>query len=304
MPFCEERREPSGAILLQAEDSLDRDMLPNLRAAGANIGNIIAYDKSMPPLTFPTDIRVIDDATTEINASLVVIDPIPSFLGVSLNNDQSVRRALAPLAELADRRNIAIVLVRHLTKSGRGNALYRGAGSIGIIGAARSALVVGDDPARNDEYRHVLAISKSNRSSSAGSIDYRTVRNGDGTIGVEWLGPSNCSANEIIVSAPKHERSAFEEAIDVLNEVLSEGPLPATDVIKLAAAAGVSKRTLDRAKAQLDVRSRKVGGGPRAAWLWELPDGMDRLMNTLINGPALPGRGRDIIRRRRSGSER
>lgn len=304
MPFCTIRSEPAGAVLFQAEDSLERDMRPNLRAAGADPSRILAYDRSAAidrPLIFPDDIPVLEASITEINAKFVVIDPISSFLGVSLNHDQSVRKALGPLADLADRRNIAIVLVRHLTKSGQGHALYRGAGSIAIIGAARSALVVGDDPAANDKHSHILAQSKCN-SASAGSIAYRTVLNRDRTITVRWVGPSSCSADEIIVNAQKHDRSAFNEAIEVLQEILSEGPLPVKEVNKLAADAGVSKRTLRRAKEQLDVTSRKMGGGPHAAWHWELPDGMDRLMDTLIHGPISPRPRRDIIRNRRSDS--
>ncbi|MCH7725650.1 MAG: AAA family ATPase [Planctomycetes bacterium] len=301
MPFCEARTEPSGVILLQAEDSLGCDVLPNLRAAGANTDRILAYNRSSAPLTFPADIAVIEDAITEVNAKLVVIDPIASFLGVSMSQNQCVRRALAPLADLADRRNVAIVMVRHLTKSGGARALYRGAGSIAIIGAARSGLVVGDDPACEDKHHHILAQSKGNRA-SAGSIAYRTVLNRDGTIGVEWLGESSCSTDEIIVSAQKHVRSAFKEAIEVLREILSEGPLSAKEVIKLAADAGVAKRTLYRAKAQLDVTSRKIGGGPNAAWLWESPDGIGRLLDTLIYGPAAPRPRRDIVRNPRSGS--
>ena len=296
MPFCEAGIEPSGVILLQAEDSLGCDVLPNLRAAGANTDSVIAYDRSTAPLTFPSDIGVIESAITEVDAKFVVIDPISSFLGVSLNHDQSVRKALQPLAELSERLNIAVVLVRHLTKGGRGGALYRGAGSIAIIGVARSGLVVGDDPACNEKHQHVLAQSKGNQA-SAESIAYRTELNPDKSISVRWLGPSNCTANEVLVSAQKFERSALTEAIEFLSEVLSEGPLPAKEVLDLGKDAGVSKRTLVRAKAQLDVVSKKIGGGPRAAWVWELPDGIDRLMDTLIHGPAAPGPRRDIVRR-------
>lgn len=306
LPDGAQSEDPAGVILLQAEDSLECDVLPNLRAAGANIDNILSFDRSSAPLTFPRDIGVVEEGIEEINAKAIFIDPISSFLNVGMHQDQSVRRALDPLAELADRRNIAIVMVRHLTKSGRGNALYRGAGSIAVIGAARSGLIVGDDPTCNDKHRHILAVSKSNRASSAESVAYRTVMNRDGTIGIQWLGPSSCAADEIIVGTAKHERSALQEAIEVLQELLSEGPLPAKETMKLAANAGVAKRTLYRAKAQLDVSSRKIGGGPNAEWMWQLADGTDRLIDTLINGPITPRtpgpRGRDIIRNRPGGS--
>jgi hypothetical protein len=53
-----------------------------------------------------------------------------------------------------------VVVIRHLNKTTGGPALYRGGGSIGIIGAARIALLVGRDPA--DEARNVLAAIKTN----------------------------------------------------------------------------------------------------------------------------------------------
>ena len=67
-----------------------------------------------------------------------------AFLGATANSfrDQDVRRALAPLARLAETLGAAVIIVRHLTKnSAEGNPLYRGGASIGIIGAARSGLL-------------------------------------------------------------------------------------------------------------------------------------------------------------------
>ena len=81
---------------------------------------------------------------------------------VNSNRDQDVRRALTPLKQMAERTGTAIVLVRHLNKTPGGNPLYRGGGSIGIIGAARSGLVVGRH-ADDDELR-VLAGQKNNLS--------------------------------------------------------------------------------------------------------------------------------------------
>ena len=39
-----------------------------------------------------------------------------------------------------------VVVIRHLNKTGGANPLYRGGGSIGIIGAARAAMIVAPDP--------------------------------------------------------------------------------------------------------------------------------------------------------------
>jgi len=56
-----------------------------------------------------------------------------------------VRQALSPLTALGAELGVAVLVVRHLNKSGGSNALYRGGGSIGIIGAARVGAVIAQD---------------------------------------------------------------------------------------------------------------------------------------------------------------
>jgi len=125
----------------------------------------------------------------QVWAALVVIDSILAFLSgeVNSNRDQDVRRALTPLKRMAERTGAAVVLVRHLNKSPGGNSLYRGGGSIGIIGAARSGMVMGKHP-DNDELK-VLAGQKSNLSLPPDSLAYRieTAENGAARITYEGI---------------------------------------------------------------------------------------------------------------------
>ena len=171
--------------------------------------------------------------------------------------------------------------------------MYGGSGSIGIIAAARAGLFVGPDPGSDDKYRHVLAQSKGNLS-DATSVCYRTVKHADGTVTVEWLGPSRHTAADLAaVGADDH--SLLTEARYVLYSILSQGQVPANDVIRLAKRAAISERTLKRAKRDLGVRSWKFGSGSGSRWFWELPDDeellrpfkdqdLDDLMNELIYG--------------------
>lgn len=55
--------------------------------------------------------------------------------GVDSHRDQDIRRTLHAVAAMAERTYVAVVLVRHLSKAPGGSAIYRGGGSIGIIGA-------------------------------------------------------------------------------------------------------------------------------------------------------------------------
>src|SRR5208337_4566689 len=105
-------------------------------------------------LCLPDDLGLIEYAADEVNARLVVLDPLVAFVGsTNVNSDQAVRRCLGPLASLAQEMSFSVLAVRHLTKTGSA-AVYRGCGSIGIIDLARSALIVGPDPTGGDPHRH------------------------------------------------------------------------------------------------------------------------------------------------------
>jgi hypothetical protein len=165
MPDCEEGIPPSGAALLQAEDSLSATVVPNLQSAGADLEKVALFDKDRflgDPLTVPTDIPLIEEAVQQFAARLIVIDPLTAFLTTDVNGDVAMRRFLGPLVALAERWDLAVLLVRHLRKSSTGNCLYAGSGSMAIIAAARSGLVVGHDPGSDDKYQHVLAVNKAN----------------------------------------------------------------------------------------------------------------------------------------------
>lgn len=197
---------------------------------------------------------MIERAVVEVQAKFLVIDPFTAFLAGNSNGDAAVRMALGPLAVFAEKYNLVVLIVRHLRKSGASNPLYAGLGSIGIIGAVRSGLVVLHDPSSEDQHQHILAQTKGNLASAA-SLTYRTIKRRDGTIGVEWLGPSQHTAADLMGMTDDH--SAVAEAEYVLYSILVEGPVPATECLKLAGDAGVSGRTLKRAKKRMGVPSWK-----------------------------------------------
>jgi hypothetical protein len=244
---------------------------------------------------FPDDVPVLESAATAVAAKLIVIDPITSFVRGSLHNDQSARAALAPMADLARKLGAAVLVVRHVRKAATRNPLHIGAGTIGIVALARSSLLIGDDPASNDPYQHILALNKSNLA-SAPSLLFRTVRHDTGVITVEWLGETDVTATDLArATVSSNEPSALQEAMYVLYSLLSDGPLPANEVAKRASAARVAGRTLSRAKAALGVKSIKSGSGKGSCWYWRLPvddkhyrvfkeQDLDRLMDQLCHG--------------------
>jgi hypothetical protein len=266
-------------VILTAEDGASDTVVPRLIAAGGDLDRIAILlggeggDRKKRLLSFPGDIETLREMIQEINAVLVIVDPLVAFVGPSINTwkDQDVRRALHPFAELAEQTGAAVVALRHLTKGQGGSAIYRGGGSIGIIGAARSALLVAKDP--EEDAQRVLAMVKSNLCREAPSLSYHIEEAENAVSRIVWDGQSSYTADEL-VSSPRdpEERTAIDEAKDFLRDLLAEGGQLARDVHREAREAGISERTLSRAKSALGVKSQREGFGKDGKFYWVLLD--------------------------------
>jgi DNA-binding transcriptional ArsR family regulator len=172
-----------------------------------DIKNLNLYQR---PFSLSHNLFELEQAIKQTKAILVVLDPLTAVLGHNIDSsrDQDVREIFTPLALLAERTNCAILIIRHLKKGTSDNLLYRGAGSIGIIAAARHGLTIIYDPA--DEKKRVLATTKSNLSEPPNNLSYRVVQNENGFPYIEWLGEISLDISTLIgpgvnVSFPRQE---------------------------------------------------------------------------------------------------
>lgn len=268
---------PAAVVLLSAEDGLADTVRPRLDAAGADarlvysLSLVIEDAETLP--TLDGDLPRIERAVVDAKARLLVVDPLMAFLGGDVNSyrDQDVRRALAPLAKMAERQHVAVLVVRHLTKGGGAASIYRGGGSIGIVGAARSALLVAKDP--EDEARRIVASVKSNLAKPPASLAYRIEEASNGAPRLLWEeGDAGITADELLAAqAPGPEEGRPRDAaVAFLARYLSGGPRPADEVIRDGESAGHSERTLKRARKDLGVVSTKKGFP--GTWYLSLPE--------------------------------
>jgi len=279
-PGSTERRLPAGTLLLGAEDGLADTVRPRLEAANADASRIhvmvavrtkpngdrCPYER-LPQV--PTDLPLIAEEAIRLDVKLIVIDPVMAYLDPDVESfkDHHIRRALSPLGRMAEATGAAVVLVRHLNK-GDGSALYRGGGSIGLIGAVRCGMIVGKDPDDPDRGR-VLAPTKNNIAAPQPAIRYRLVSTANGVARVEWGETCHLDADALL-SVPKSadDASALDEAVDFLNDLLTHQSITAREMKRLAKDAGISDSTLKRAKRRVGVVSHKAGFGTGATWFW------------------------------------
>ena len=295
-PFPDGHRPaPGSVILMTAEDGLADTVRPRLDAACADSTRVIAWEsvevvdeEGMPagirPPSLPRDLNELERLIVATGAVLVIVDVLAAYLGADVDGhrDQDVRRALMPLAKLAERTGAAIFVLRHLNKAGGANALYRGGGSIGIAGAARSILLAAVDPDDDSGSRRVLAVTASNLAAPVPALAYHLVPAEEhGCARIVWDGVSEHTSTSLLtLPAGEEERSAVDEARAFLIDLLTDGPVPATEVARRARDAAVPMRTLHRAKAALRVKSVRTG----TAWSWTMPA-------NIATTPQVPGLG-------------
>jgi archaellum biogenesis ATPase FlaH len=279
--------EPGTVIVLTAEDGLGDTVRPRLDALGADVTKVFAFTATVTeveggellPITLPTHIAALGDRIREAGARLVIVDPLMAYISSEVNTriDHDVRRLLAQLAQLAEETGAAIVLVRHLNKSNAGPAIYRGGGSIGIIGAARSGLLVARDP--DDESRRILAVIKSNLCPEAPSLRFHVETAPNGAARLVWGGESTHRANALVsLPADEEEREAAQDLRAFLREMVEAAPRTQKEAIAACRAAGfgVAERTIQRARKAAGITASRRGFGPGSVVTWSLANGHTR----------------------------
>lgn len=283
-PWPDATHCPTGdVVILSAEDGLADTIRPRLDAAGADPRRVHAltgittgdgdggsYSRA---LTL-ADITHISRAVENTGARLLIVDVLMAYLPgkVDSHRDQDVRTVLARLAALGESTGCCILLLRHLNKTGGGSAVYRGGGSIGIIGAARGGFTVGRDP--DDDTRMVLSSTKSNLAQTPASLTYRLESAPDSHVAhIVWGGESTHTADSLLSSEDGEDRSERDEAAEWIRSYLTDlgGSAPAKDVLKAGRAAGfTSDDVLKKARRRVKATTKRVGFGKGSEMHWSI----------------------------------
>jgi hypothetical protein len=269
MPCGSKGKPVMGASLcLVGEDSVEKTVLQRLEAAGADTGKVKVFTAGV---YLPDDLGRIADLAEKTQAKLITIDPLPDFMKGSINSSQAVRQALTPLAKFAHRTNTAVLITRHLNKTGGKSAVARGSGSHAILAVMRSAFLIGKCP-DNDDLR-VLAHHKANLGPEAPSLLFEPVGvrhyTGALTYRIEWRGLTEYSDVDLLSSKTANK---LAEAKELLRVMLANGPVEQKTLKAKADTMKIGLRTLERAKEILNVQARRRGKvGPGSSWWWSLP---------------------------------
>lgn len=271
---------PGRVLIWSGEDDMGDTLKPRLIAAGADLSRVQfvrgvedrgekrAFDPARDVPMLAAALAGVDDVR------MIVIDPLVSAVSGDSHKNAEVRRSLAPLVDLAQRMDAALIGITHYSKGTQGREpLERVSGSLAFGALAR--LVFGtvrqkadDDGAPN---RYLLARVKSNIGPDGGGFAYafEQMDIGEGITAsrVVFGDAVEGSARELIGQAEADPDGDGQDAAGFLRELLAEGPMPTKTVRKAADDAGLSWRTVQRAMRRAGVESQRQGFGMPALWV-------------------------------------
>lgn len=266
-----------GVLLMVCEDNLNDTVRPRLNAAGADCERIkalqgVSYHDGTKLRERGITLQDLDHISEALDGMkdcrLLIIDPVGSYTPGKVDNhkDNQVRELLAPLAKVADERDIAVAIVAHTRKGTANFADDMIMGSVAFSGLARSVLHVTRDPDDPTRERRLLLPGKCNLCAPPQGLSYYL----NGHPGrVSWSDPVDLRADDLMTGekrGPKPE--ARTQAKEWLRDLLAGGPKRVSEIMEAAEANGFSDRTIRRAK-EGTVKTFKQGD----VWYWGLQDG-------------------------------
>ncbi len=279
--------DPIEVLMMFCEDDAEDTVVPRLMAAGANLeriyrikATVVGADstKSDRELAFDTDMKLLKRfLADQPSVKLVIVDPVSSYLGRTKPNDeQEVRRVLVPLADLASDTGVTFVLVAHFNKRSDVSALHKILGAVAMTGVARAAWMFAADEEDEDNERYLMLQGKLNVGKKQKGLEY--------TIGSKQVLPEPAESTGVIVWGKASDVTA-EKALGSIGAFKDEGGSKvklagvwlknflgtdgrlASETFEAAKAAGITEKTLRRAKAEIEAVSEKPGD----AWWWRMP---------------------------------
>lgn len=276
---------PRGSVVwVGNEDDPATVLRPRLDAAGADVSKVhyVAGIRSgsdaddFRPLSIGQDLSKIAAALERLtDCRMIVLDPVTEFMEADENASKEIRAELMPLVRLAADRGIALVVVCHQNKKQGLSTLQKiaGGGAFGQI--ARAVLVFSEDPSEEskDDLRRkrLMVVAKMSGGKKNVGQSYRlNIPDGQAVPAIEWIpGELAIDADDIGFrpSGGRAHQDRTGDAVDMLRELLANGPRKAREVWSAMEAAGHGRRQRENAADKLSVVKQQSG----REWVWSLP---------------------------------
>lgn len=257
-----EKNDDCGAVVTiyqSAEDGLADTIKPRLIKAGADCNNVVVIDESLEGLSFDDERLMM--AIKETGAKVVVLDPMQAYIGggTDFHRANQVREKMTCLTKLAEDNGCAVILIAHFNKDNSKAPIDRIMGSRDITAAVRSVVSCGR--AYGDDTLCILWHEKSSLAPNGAPIAYRI----DPNEGFSWVGEVDIKHKDIDYSGENRGKNKTQEAREFIELILDDvKEIFSVEILKMAEARGIKERTLNEAKRQLGIKSKRVND----QWVW------------------------------------
>jgi hypothetical protein len=266
---------PRKVLLGCTEDGLGDTVKPRLRAAGANLDNVLILDNDaigvkkgtsgkQRMLKLSEDIKLLK-AILKANPDiiLVALDPITGYFGdVDTNKDKDIRPVMDKLIKTCDEMRVTFVAVMHVNKRSDVDAIHKILGASSVAGGARTAWGFSRDT-EDDELCHMSRI-KNNLSKDRTGLDYKLESKEVEVKGrtlehpyIVWMGVNENTADDLMAKEREARRNGQENkkgdlATAFLRMKFSEKSQHKCATLYVEAEAeGISVSSLKRARTKL-----------------------------------------------------
>ena len=205
-------RRPTGKVrtaILSLEDDPARTIVPRLKACGADLGEIVIFDRhhreadlletlSMRDGTEGELLRVLREGVKLHGIRLVIIDTLTAFTPARVDGHEAVavRQMMKPLARFASDCSVGVLVICHARKRSSHDSTHgvqaTVLGSVDYVAACRSALLVQRDPKAEEGTAGVMTHAKCNFGPPGPSLSFSI-----GEEGWKWGEERGESADEI-----------------------------------------------------------------------------------------------------------
>lgn len=175
-----------------------------------------------------------------------------------MNRANEARDMTKKLGQIAERTGCAIILIGHMNKAGGSKAAYRGIGSIDFFAVARSVLLVAR--VAEQENIRIVAQIKNNLAEEGKPVAFERRKDE-----FRYIGNYDITVDELLGGYSKSNK--LQQAKQLIKGLYGENvTLSSNEIEDRAGAMGISKRTMDMAKKELHIKSKRLGD----SWYWDL----------------------------------
>lgn len=269
--------EPRDVVFLSAEDN-EETLSKRFDSLGCDRNRIHIMDSGIEEfidgklqhrfLDLQRDLGHLEEYFEKVpHAGLLILDTVSDFMGnANQNSNGEVRAVYTPLARMAKRRNIAVLLLAHFNKNtGTTQAIYRGMGSLAFVAIARVSFGLFRDP--EDKQRIIFAQVKNNLGKPQPALAFEIVEPGVTAWEPE---PLDIDTDQLLAERKPKSMTQKDRAKNWLSDQLHDGPLAVETLKDRAEEFAVSWVTIERASKEMKVTKKPVGSNHNREWVWSL----------------------------------